>query len=132
MKRNVTDAVANRVAPCANRQEQRAEESKRLDRYVTLSDAVRLFPRNRNGKFIHRSAIFRYAKAGKRGVVLQTWLVPPVGLCTNPRAVAEFIAALTATLGRPSAPKTNGHADAAAANQRLLNGVFGRGKGVSK
>jgi hypothetical protein len=105
--------------------------TKFLDEPIPLWDAPRLFPKNRKGKHPHRSQVYRWGKTGKRGVVLATWLF---GTClvTNRRAVAEFTAALTATLGRPSAPKVDGHADAAAANQRLLNSVFSRGKGVSK
>lgn len=126
MKRQLSDGVKNQVTPLANRRERRL--LKRLDQKIPLREAVRLLPPNSNGKFIHRSVLFRYAKDGKRGIILQTWLVPPVGLCTTPRAVKEFITALTATLHRPSAPKVDGHADAEAANKRLLNGVFSRSR----
>lgn len=102
-----------------------------LDNPIPLWDAPRLFPKNRKGKHPHKSQIYRWAKTGKRGVILATWLF---GTClvTSRRAVADFVAALTATIGRPSARKVDGQGKAEAANERLLNGVFNHRKGGSK
>jgi hypothetical protein len=105
--------------------------TKYLDEPIPLWDAPRLFPKNRKGNHPHKSQINRWAKTGKRGVILAAWLFATC-LVTNRRAVAAFVAALTATLNRPLPPKVDGHSDAAAANQRLLNGVFSRRREFSK
>lgn len=97
----------------------------RLDRWIPLRDAVRLFPKNSRGKRPHRSCIFRWAKDGKRGVVLRTWLAG-VCLCTSRRAVFEFIEQLSRTAKCDTAPTIDRQAEAAAAGERLSASVFRR------
>lgn len=54
---------------------------------------------------ISPGAVFRFAKRGRRGVLLRVIEVPGVGLCSCHSWVREFIAACNATrIGRVEAP----------------------------
>ena len=97
----------------------------RLDRWIPLRDAVRLFPKNSRGKRPHRSCLFRWAKYGKRGVMLRTWLAGPC-LCTSRRAVFEFVSQLSEAAKCSTASVVDGQAEAAAAGDRLSQTVFRR------
>jgi hypothetical protein len=100
----------------------------RLDRWIPLRDAVRLFPKNSRGRRPHRSCIFRWAKDGKRGVVLRTWLAG-VCLCTSRRAVFEFISQLSASSLRRPPDCAKDHVEVAReAGERLKAQYFSRSR----
>jgi hypothetical protein len=80
-----------------------------------LSEIHRHLPRRPDGKKFHRTSVGRWASRGCRGVVLRTWLVGGVRF-TNSRAVADFVACLTAPGRgeRPDAPRSPATVDIAA------------------
>jgi hypothetical protein len=55
---------------------------------ISMREAARLFPRGENGKYPHVSKIYRLAKHGSRGVVLESIRTPR--LATSREAVARF------------------------------------------
>lgn len=68
------------------------------------SQAAQFFPRQRNKK-PHSSYVHRLMTTGKNGIVLESVLTPG-GRATSRKAIADFIAALTAQAGisAPAAP----------------------------
>ncbi len=61
---------------------------------VSLTEAARLLPARRGGKRPHVSSLYRWTKAGRRGVVLESIQVGGTR-CTSKEALARFFEALT-------------------------------------
>src|SRR5690349_5080923 len=60
---------------------------------IPPTEATSLFPRNRRGKRLHVTVIYRYMSKGCRGVVLESLRTPR--LVTSRQAVARFIRRLS-------------------------------------
>ena len=98
------------------------------ERLITLIEAAKHFPRSKPGKKLHLATLYAYTTRGKRGVILESVQAGDIR-CTTVEAIARFFEALSRKKGlTPPSDTSNGHGDAASANQRLLNGVFGRSR----
>jgi hypothetical protein len=64
-----------------------------LEDLILPIEATSLFPRNRRGKRIHVSAVYRFMKAGHRGVILESLKCPR--LVSSRQAVARFLERLS-------------------------------------
>lgn len=78
-----------------------------MSTFIPLSRLPDFLPPNRNGKKRHRSAVYRWAKDGVRGVRLQCWQLPD-GLYTTLEAVNAFYQQLTAKSQPTVRPLTQG------------------------
>ena len=67
---------------------------------ISLSTAARLCPRQRLGRKVHTSTLYRWATTGTRGIQLEV-LDTPGGLCTSAPAIQRFFAKLTAARNLP-------------------------------
>lgn len=101
------------------------------EKLIPLTEAIKLFPRPRIGQKLHLSTIYAYTTRGKRGVVLESVQAGDIR-CTSEAAVQRFFSELTRRANLRPIQATTAVTQAAAANERLQKGVFGRGKGVSK
>ena len=61
---------------------------------LSLADAGRILPRRRGGRRVHVATLYRWAKHGLRGVVLQTLQVGGTR-CTSREALQRFFEELT-------------------------------------
>lgn len=59
------------------------------ERVVSLTEAARRLPRRRGGKSVHPSCLFRWAKRGLRGTLLETTQVGGTK-CTSLEALDRF------------------------------------------
>ena len=96
-------------------------------KWIPLFDAPRFFPKDRRGRYPHVSCIYRWAKTGRKGVVLETWIAGKFR-ATTPEAIARFVERLTVAADRKEPPLVGGHTEAAAALERLNNSVFRRAR----
>jgi len=69
---------------------------------ISLTEAAKRLPRRRAGKRPHVSCLYRWSKAGCRGVVLETLQIGGTR-CTSREALARFFAALSYA-DKPAAP----------------------------
>ena len=67
----------------------------RSEELVSLREAARLLPRRRGDRRPHIATLYRWAKHGLRGVVLETLQVGGT-LCTSREALQRFFESLTA------------------------------------
>lgn len=92
---------------------------------ISLSEAARSLPARRAGKRPHVSCLYRWTKAGCRGVVLE-WAQIGATRCTSREALERFFAALTAAAqsDAPAPPPPNKSRRRAiqAAERRLARG----------
>jgi len=64
------------------------------EKIITFSEATKLLPRRRAGKKPHVSTLYRWAKRGIRGTILETIQVGGT-CCTSMEAIQRFFDALS-------------------------------------
>ena len=98
------------------------------ERLISLEEAAKLFP-GRDGGTVHPFTVGLYARRGKKGVKLETWLAGP-RRCTSIEAVQRFIEALTAKANGDRQPVSIGgrtRRDKDRANRQALDELAKRG-----
>ena len=75
-------------------QQPELSDSPLTEELVRLSDVPKHLPRNRNGKKVGTSTVYRWATKGVRGIRLEWWQLPS-GRVTSLEAVTRFLRALT-------------------------------------
>ncbi len=81
------------IGGCSSSQPE-LSDSPLTEELVRLSDVPKHLPRNRNGKKIGTSTVYRWSTKGVRGIRLACWQLPS-GRVTSLEAVTRFLLALT-------------------------------------
>jgi hypothetical protein len=81
-----------------------------LEEVISLSEAAAKCPKRRRGKETHVSCLYRWTKAGCRGVVLESVQIGGTR-CTSRQALARFFNRLTSTAAATASSRSSALAD---------------------